>query len=204
MNRLATLLLAGFGAIAAAQTPAPSPPSAFDLVRAMRLDELAAEIANDRSHRIVAKGRGGRKAPRCVTKVSGSNLTDDLARALAGYLSPAEIASAANFYATSAGTKVVEHTFRQVQHQLAGSAGEPPAPATTPDEDLAFDAFANTDAGRKFVDNGFLLNTPQVDGVISAGVSAALARCRTSDTAGPRDIVPAQKENPLEREPQSD
>ena len=204
MKRLTTLLFAGFCVFAAAESR-PATEGAADLVRAMRLDELTAHIANEQAQRSAAKGRPRRKPQSCVLTLRPTNLTNDLVRVIADYLSPAEIETAAAFYATSAGAKVVDHTFRQVEHQLGGGSGIPPPPATTPEEDVTFDAFAKTTAGKKFVDNGFLLNTPQVEGVISSGVKNALARCRSAvDASSPREIIPQQKESPLEREPQSD
>jgi hypothetical protein len=204
MRRAAALLIAGFCGFAAAQNRSPS-EGATALVRAMRLDELAATIANEHAERKATKGRSTRKPPGCLITLRAANLTDDLALAVADYLSVAEIESAATFYATSAGAKVTDHTFRQVEHQLAGGTDILPAPATTPEEDATFDAFAKTAAGKKFVENGFLLNTSQVEGVISTGVKRALARCRSTDDASSRgEIVPRKQESPLEREPQSD
>jgi hypothetical protein len=204
MKRLATLLFIAICGFAAAEVQSPS-QSATALVRAMRLDELAATIANEHAHRKATKGRTTRKPPGCLVTLRPASLTDDLARAVADLLSPVEIESAATFYATSAGAKVTDHTFRQVEYQLAGGTDTLPPPATTPEEDFTFDAFAKTAAGKRFVENGFLLNTSQVEGVISTGVRNALVRCRPTDDASSRgEIVPRKQESPLEREPQSD
>ncbi len=202
MTRLAASILGALCTVAGAGSPPAEPAEA--LVRSMRLDEFAARIANFEARAAVQGTRASSRKSDCIVPIAPAKLADDLSRAVPKMLSREEIAAANAFYATSMGAKVVEHTFLQIEHQLAGAGEEPPQPPTTPEEAEILQAFAQTSAWRKLVEGGFLLNTPPVERVVDGAVRGALVRCRGAVRTTPQDIVPKKIESPLEREPQAD
>jgi hypothetical protein len=147
-----TLLTALTLFAATGRAPAADGDGTVALARAMRSDEIAVAAAKRAFLAGALDERYGKTKPGCVRKVGYADFTAGSAQVIGSVLTPAEIASALEFFRSDAGVKYVEGLVRRLRASQGEDSALPKVAGKeeiSPAQVAAISDFSSSDLGRK-------------------------------------------------------
>jgi hypothetical protein len=169
-----------FNGSAGAATDGPQ-AAALELVKLVHLDELMAHIANARAKRAFDAGKLDAAQFKCTATFEPAQFTDDFVTMVQTVLSAKELDDALSFYRTEAGQALMAHELAGIEskHNFTGKPA-PELPAMTADQNEEVEAFGRTNTGRKLIESGVLMLTPETKSIYDEHMRAAAKRCGAS------------------------
>jgi hypothetical protein len=178
MKHAIWLLMGLVFTVSARADPSDSRADALELVRLVGLEEAMAIATNAKSKRDFDAGRLDAAQFKCAATFEPAQFTDDLVGLVQTVLSAKQLDDALYFYRSDAGRALSAHELAGIEakHNLTGKPVPEPTPLTA-DQNEEIEAFGRTNTGRKLIETGVLILTPEAKGILDKHMRAARERC---------------------------
>jgi len=172
------LLLGLVFSVSARADPPDSRADALELVRLVGLDEVMAIVTNTKSKRDFDAGKLDAAQFKCTATFEPAQFSEDLVGLVVTVLSARQRDDALYFYRSDAGRALSAHELAGIKakHNLTGKPVPELAPLTD-DQNEEIQAFGRTNTGRKLIETGVLILTPETQAIMDKHMRAARQRC---------------------------
>jgi hypothetical protein len=139
---------------------------------------VMAIATNAKSKRDFDAGKLDAAQFKCTATFEPAQFTDDLVALVVTVLPAKQLDDALYFYRSDAGRAFSAHELAGIEakHNLTGKPVPELAPLTD-DQNEEIEAFGRTNTGRKLIETGVLIRTPEAKGILDKHMLAAHQRC---------------------------